>query len=102
MSLMHTRAHTHRQNTSDMPSAHELSVILVSLVVCSLFSALSLSLTHMAAGCELMSRVENTRGRETEREKVEGEEGEGRRQGDEKTEGASQVFMMYCRRAQSL
>lgn len=47
----------------------------------------------MAAGCELMSGVEKHKRRETERGKA-----AGGGQGDEKTEGVSQDFMMYCRR----
>lgn len=65
-----------------------------------LFSALYplLSLTHMAAGCELMSRVENPwSGRQIERKLNRRKAREGGRERDEKTERVSQVFTMYCR-----
>jgi len=39
--------------------------------------------------------------REREREEVQGEKGEGREEGDVKTESVSQVFTMHCRRVQS-
>lgn len=73
---------------------------LSSWTFCSfylLFSALysQLPLTHMASGCELMRRVENSRRRSGSREEVEGEGGEGRKEGDVETCGESRVFTMH-------
>ena len=95
LSPTHVRSFTHTDKTHSALMCPELMnfVTFTSFFFLSSFSDVY---PHMAAGCEIMSCVDNTDRLDREWNKVVGEEGKGRMEGDVKTEGLSQVFTLRC------